>query len=59
MRDALVQNICRELGLDMQGYRPAVLAMNGKHWGIYNIREKADEHLIAAHHPSCPQPGST
>ena len=50
MRDALVQNICRELGLDMQGYRPAVLYVNGDYWGIYNIREKADEHLIAAHH---------
>ncbi len=49
-RDALVQSLAQETGLDTQGYRPAVLYLNGDYWGIYNIREKLTEHYVESHH---------
>ena len=49
-RDAMVQSLARETGLDTQGYRPAVLYLNGDYWGIYNIREKLTEHYVESNH---------
>lgn len=49
-RDAMVQSLAAETGLDTQGYRPAVLYLNGDYWGIYNIREKLTEHYVASHY---------
>lgn len=50
-RDALMQNIADvDSKLDVQDYRPAILFLNGKYWGIHNIREKIDEDFINAHH---------
>ena len=50
LRDAMMQSLGRDIGLDTQGYRPAVLYVNGEYWGLFNIREKADEHFVASHH---------
>lgn len=49
-RDAMVQSLARETGLDTQGYRPAVLYLNGDYWGLYNIREKMTEHYVESNH---------
>ncbi len=49
-RDAMVQSLARETGLDTQGYRPTVLYLNGDYWGIYNIREKLTEHYVESNH---------
>jgi hypothetical protein len=49
-RDGMVQSLARETGLDTQGYRPAVLYLNGDYWGIYNIREKLTEHYVESNH---------
>jgi hypothetical protein len=49
-RDAMVQSLARETGLDTQGYRPTVLYLNGDYWGIYNIREKLTEHYVESHY---------
>ncbi len=49
-RDALMQSLVTETGLDTQGYRPAVLYLNGDYWGIYNIREKFTEHYVESTH---------
>ena len=47
-RDALSQSVLVEhMDVDVQAYRPAVLFLNGKYWGIHNIREKISEHYIA------------
>jgi len=40
MRDALTATLIKGLGVDYQKYRPAVVYMNEKYWGIQNIREK-------------------
>jgi hypothetical protein len=50
MRDALVSGLTEGTGLDKQAYRPAVVFLNGQYWGIHDIREKINEHFIAAHH---------
>jgi len=50
MRDAMMQRLVKETGLDTQAYRPAVLYINGDYWGIYNIREKMNEHYVASNH---------
>lgn len=50
MRDALMSNIASEINIDAQGYRPAVVFINGAYWGIQNLREKINEHFVASHH---------
>lgn len=49
-RDAMIQSLAAETGLDTQAYRPAVLYLNGDYWGIYNIREKMTEHYVESNH---------
>ena len=50
IRDGLGAMIARNINLDYQEYRQAVLFINGNYWGIYNVREKINEHFIANHH---------
>jgi len=49
-RDAMMQSLMVGTGLDTQGYRPAVLYLNGDYWGIYNVREKFTEHYVESTH---------
>ncbi len=41
MRDGLASSLTKGLGVDYQKFRPCVVFMNGKYWGLYNIREKS------------------
>jgi hypothetical protein len=50
MRDAMMQRLLSGLDLDTQACRPAVLYINGEYWGIYNVREKINEHYVVANH---------
>jgi len=50
MRDALLQSLLSDTGLDTQAYRPAVLYVNGEYWGIHNLREKTSEHPLLSRH---------
>lgn len=36
--------------VDVQAYKPIVLYLNGKYWGIYFLREKIDETFVANHY---------
>ena len=50
-KDAFIAMLARqEMDLDYQSYRPAVLYINGKYWGIYNIRDQQNEDYLASHH---------
>ncbi|MBU0475770.1 MAG: CotH kinase family protein [Bacteroidetes bacterium] len=50
-RDALQHTIViNQMDLDCQAYRPAATYINGKYWGIYNLREKLDDNYLIAHH---------
>ncbi len=50
MRDAMMQRIAENLDIDRQAYRPVIVYINGEYWGIYNLREKLNEHYVASHH---------
>ncbi|MFC2084114.1 CotH kinase family protein [Bacteroidota bacterium] len=50
MRDAMMQGLVSDLDLETQAYRPSVVFLNGKYWGIHNIREKVNEDFLASHH---------
>lgn len=41
MRDGLASSLTKGLGVDYQKFRPCVVFINGKYWGLYNIREKS------------------
>ncbi|MBQ3657958.1 MAG: CotH kinase family protein [Bacteroidales bacterium] len=46
-RDPLVSLLAgRNMNLDYQGYRACVVFLNGKYFGIHNIREKVSTHFI-------------
>ena len=50
-RDGMIQSLTAEnMDVDYQGYRPAVLYVNGKYMGINNIRAKVDDDLIVQTH---------
>ncbi len=50
LRDGFMQGLVEGTHIDVQGYRPAVVYLNGAYWGIHNIREKLNEHYVASHH---------
>ena len=51
MRDAVCQRVMAENGdIDWQAWRPSVVYINGKYWGILNIRERANENNIITHY---------
>lgn len=49
MRDALIQNLYgNKTNADHLAYQPAVVYINGKYWGIENIRERSsDDYYLA------------
>jgi hypothetical protein len=49
-RDAMMQRLAANLDVDTQAYRPSILYLNGEYWGIYNLREKLNEHYVESHH---------
>lgn len=53
-RDGLMTTLVDGTEIDFQGYRAAVLYINGEYWGIHNIREKINEHFVASNSSSDP-----
>lgn len=49
-RDAFMVSLLDNWDIEKQDARPAHVYINGKYWGIYNIREKVNRHFIADHH---------
>ena len=50
MRDAIGHELVRGMGLDTQAWRPSIVYLNGRYWGIHNLRERIDRHFLASHH---------
>ncbi len=51
IRDGLFQTIVKDnMKLDYCAYQPSIVFINSKYMGILNIREKANEHYIAANY---------
>lgn len=57
IRDILIQGLLEESGsiLPTQAYRRAIVYINGRYWGIYNIREKVNKHFLGAHYNIDPE----
>ena len=50
LRDPLGSKLAGQLNLDYQAYQPAHVFLNSIYWGIYNLRERANEHFVADNH---------
>ena len=48
MRDAVLTGLMKGADIEFQAYRPVVAYLNESYWGIYNIREKINEHFLAS-----------
>ncbi|MEM1214392.1 MAG: CotH kinase family protein [Bacteroidota bacterium] len=53
-RDAMHTGLLQGLDIETQAYRPAAAYLNGEYWGLYNMREKVNEHFLAARHNVAP-----
>lgn len=50
-KDALLHTLVMEkTNIDCQGYQPVVVFINGKYWGISNLREKINKYYVASNH---------
>lgn len=49
-RDGLMTGLVSERDIDKQAFQPVEVYFNGDYWGIYNLREKVNEHFVASHH---------
>ncbi len=45
-KDAFLQSLIDDIGVDTQGYRPVIVFINGEYWGIHNVRECLDEYYL-------------
>ena len=45
--DLLMHNLAKKSNVIVQAGKPIVLYINGNYWGIYNLRERIDLHMIA------------
>ena len=50
IRDLTMTGLMENSNVDIQAGRPVATYFNGQYWGIYNIREKINEHYLAALH---------
>lgn len=48
MRDGIMTGLLEGWGLERQAYQPTVTYLNGEYWGMYNLREKVNEHFLAS-----------
>ncbi len=50
MRDAMMTTLVSNLNIDLQASRASALYLNGKYWGLINIREKVNEEFLESNH---------
>lgn len=48
-RDAFITSQGKEMGLEVQAYRPSLVFVNGRYHGVMNIREKLTKHYFEEH----------
>lgn len=48
--DAVCMSMAKSLNVETLAFRFVVLFINGEYWGMYNLREKPDEHFVADHY---------
>ena len=50
MKDIMLTSLMGGSELDFQDYNPVATYINGAYWGMYNMREKINEHMLASKH---------
>ena len=50
LRDALIHRLAEDMGLTTQAYLPVHVFLEGAYHGLYNLRERANEHHLAQKH---------
>lgn len=50
IKDAALTSLMKGSGLDVQAFNPIATYLNGQYWGLYNLREKINEHFLASKH---------
>mgnify|MGYP001591890765 FL=1 len=50
MKDIMITSLMRGSELDFQDYNPVATYLNGEYWGMYHMREKINEHMLASKH---------
>jgi hypothetical protein len=54
-RDGINQTLLYNIiDLDLMAYRPVVVYLNGKYWGLHEMREFFNEDYVASHHGANP-----
>ena len=55
-RDGFFHQVALHAGLDIDvlGFKPSVVYINGNYWGIHNIRERVDKDYLATNHSMDP-----
>ena len=54
-RDAFIQSLVKGTALDLQNSRPCIVYINGKYYGIHNIREAYDKTYISERYNMDPE----
>ena len=49
LKDAYLTYLLRPLDFETQAFRPSHAFINGRYWGIYNIREKVNRFFLSSH----------
>ena len=56
MRDVVITSLASDAtNLVVQKYKPVVLYLNGRYWGLYYIREKISEQFVAGYYNVRPE----
>ena len=50
IKDIMLTSLMRNSGLDFQEHNSVATYINGVYWGMYNMREKINEHMLASKH---------
>lgn len=50
MRDVVMTGLMENSHVDIQAHRSVASYINGEYWGLYNLREKVNEHFLASKH---------
>lgn len=55
IRDGMLQTVLKDrVDNPMMAFKPSVLYLNGKYWGIHDIREKIDDQFFLLHYNTAP-----
>ena len=49
-RDAFIQELAKNTGIDIMTSEPYILFINGEFWGFYLLREKPEDYYIRSHY---------